>query len=254
MRKIIGFALLFASISLSLKAEEMELPSHKELAHFHFYCAQEDQEVADLIAQRVEGRFVELCDRYHYDPNALIAFYIYPSTQAFHDAIEWSDAPEGVIGSWKIGQIQMVSPNASNTVHSFDSRFLYTPITDLVSVMLQTSYSSAPHWFRLGLACYESGRYIEEGETRKAGCLIMQAFIEKRGDFPVFEDLEDFSTFRQMKLHPYATILVAYIVKNWGFDVILPFLEDFSRFEEILGKTKADFREEWTEFLKKDFF
>lgn len=82
---------------------------------------------------------------------------------------------------------------------------------------------------------------------------MMRSYIEKNGEFPTLEDLHNLYNSKGTRPHAFVATIVDCIVQKWGFDAVLALLEDYSRFEEILGQTQSDFREGWIEFLKETY-
>ncbi len=225
----------------------IHLPFCSKTEHFELYCSENDQKVGMEMVQNLEDRFAEITSRYAFVPPSPLCVVIYPDTKSFHEAIGWPEAPEWLVESWGGGLMQMVSPNDPDNVHSYTSRAHLSPIDTFIGSLLGTRYTTqAPYWLHVGVPLCESGRFIVEEKER--GNRIMKEYIEKNG-FPEIEELENKPFFNKNRLSSFATTLVAFIVKTKGFDTVLELLKDYSRFEEIMGQSKASVREGWIEFL-----
>ncbi len=253
MKKIIFLLLLAMTISFSLKATEgnftINLPFFTATDHFEIYCEEHDRKVSTEMVQDLEKRFADITSRYRFSPESEIRVAVYPDYDSFHKDIGRPDASEWLNESWGEGRILMVSPNASGGAHSYLSRARLAPVDCLVGMILRDKYAQAPYWLLLGTPMYESGRWLSEEKDQ--GKKIVQYHIEGKG-FPEFEKFET-DYYSTERMSPLAATLVSFIARNKGFDAILALLEDYSRFEEIMGQSKDSFRETWIEFVRSTY-
>lgn len=242
-------AFLFLTlITSSLVAQSTTgLPLYKETNHFKLYCTSNDQVFTDDLENKLESFCDTLSHEFNHSLSTKISFYIYPDLSSFHKAIDCPTDGDWIASYMDVDVIKIASPTNP------ESRYPHSSVIKmaeggLVAAFIYNKYShhdSIPRWLHQGIAHYKVNHFSQNTIDS----------LKKEMDLPTLEELESIDktadiAFNQINGFIISQALVQFICENWGWELILNLLEDYSRFEEILNVSKEEFRLQWIEFIK----
>jgi RNA polymerase sigma-70 factor (ECF subfamily) len=234
-----------------LIAQQEELRLYKETEQFKLFCTPVDDTVANEMLQTEEMFFNKLTKEFDHIYSKQVLIYIYPDLKTFHEAINWPDAPDWVIGNTTKDERMTVSPRNPGPAHTYDS-VMRSNINGLVMLYINDKYKNhdaIPRWLCQGVSLYKAHFYSSENIAHK--------LTQNTLALPTLEQLESVdknNTLAFDKLNGFKASfsMVQFIDQKWGWRSILALLEDYSKFEEIVGLTKDEFRDQWISFLKEN--
>lgn len=236
-----GLAILFAQHAFAL-------PRYKETDHFILNCLETDQAATDELALQAENFYDQLTHDLNHNYSQKIEINIYPDVKSFHEATNQPTAPDWIIGKSEGNIIYSVSPLNPGPDHSADSIACSIKTSMTVSFIREkyNNHQSIPRWLHQGVGLYKAHYYPQASK-------IMAKQLDQ---LPTIEDLEKVAKNDSIgfdKLHGFGVSysLIEFIDQKWGWATILRLLEDYSKFDEIIGISKSAFREQWIEYIKQ---
>jgi len=171
------------------------------------------------------------------------AVRIYPTLQAFHEAMGSPDAPSSIVGmAWSDSELRMVSPGNPGPSHDYESMLkvavheLAHCVTARVAVEKE---APASVWLWESIALYEAG------QARDVFALpSMQA-----GQVPRFLGLTQQD--RSADIYQIGYTVADYLIRNWGWEGVRELVLASGDVTEVLGLTEDEFYAGWYEFVSK---
>lgn len=242
MSILLALALLVPAMALPASAASAQLKQQRETEHFVFYCADTDLEALDDLEESFEGCYQRVTTDLGKAPSGKTRVNIYPSLQAFHNAMGRPNDPDWSVGEAKSGAVYMTSPLDPGPQHSYQS-IITVAVHEYVHIVIEQFHRSQPSYLNEGLAAYEAG----QGDNVK---YTVQQDAEKNA-LPSLSTVASLNAFNNSKynIYTYGYAYVEFIVERFGFDKVIALLEGKSR-SEVLGMSESELNEAWLTFLK----
>lgn len=219
----------------------LSLKECEETMHFVLYCTDFDKSVMPLIAAQLENDYERLTSRLQHYPSEKITVEIYPNLQSYHAAIGHQQGYEWLVGGAWSGMMGLVTPLNPGPRHTFDT-IMQTATHELIHLIVdEMSDTEIPVWLNEGIATYESG----QRQTNFA------AWIED--GVPSIADLNFSSGIETGAIYSFSYTIVEFIVREFGYDLLIELVETKGDFEESLGISESDFENAWHQFLLVEY-
>jgi hypothetical protein len=252
---IIIFALLFTQ-SISFQQADFDgaylLKRQHRSRYFEFYSTDQDRPTIQQLSSILETNIRLIRRNLRSESRESIVVEIYPDLTAFHEAIDYPEAPDWATGYAGNGRIQIVSPLNPGPRHSFDTtlRVALHEMTHVITARMATQ--RIPTWLNEGIALYESQTADNIHATLARD--IEQDLIPSLTDLDVELDARDsVSTFVERHGYEYAYTLVEFIVNQYGYDGLIELLKSPLDYRAAFELTEDEFYEGWVGFLHQAY-
>jgi len=230
-----------------LVAQPEELMLYKETDHFKIFCTPIDNIASDEMLTQEELFFNQLVSEFNHTCSKQVQLHIYPDLISFHQAINWPDAPDWVIGHGTHKR-KTVSPRNPGPFHSFN-KVMRANKSALTMLFIQDKYKNKkniPYWFEQGVGLFKADFYANEKLSD-----LLPSDISLLPSLEQLEAVEKYNTKAFDKLNGFRVSfsIIQFIDQKWGWNTILELLENYSQFEEVVGCSKLEFKEQWLSFL-----
>jgi hypothetical protein len=243
--------LVCLTISTSVGQPIDSLKLAKESKHFNFYSTNGDIKVLDTLAITLENNYSGITNHLGIKIDKKITVKVYPDVKTFHEAIDYPDAPDWLVGVCKGGQLMMVSPLNPGSAHTYAS-LMQVIVHEFVH--MATSYARGdkgdtglPRWLSEGYAQYEAGQINDR--IRKIAELSVTAETP-----PTWTQLDTLSVmeFGRMNGYGLSVTIVEFLVVKYGIDKLVLLIKDPEHFETIYGLSKNALENQWIRYLKHE--
>jgi hypothetical protein len=218
----------------------------QESEHFKYYFEAQDETVIPVIKEKLENGYEKIVTDLQLNLAHKIDIRVYPDLIKFHQAINYPDAPDWIVG---VGgsDIKIVSPLNPGSAHSYSYMIDYVLLHEFTHVCtyeINSSISNA--WLLEGIAIYEAGPPFGDSAS------LVKSY-NKFGKLPSFRDLEPFYSFADNNGYNYSITIIDYIVLTYGFDKLLMFLKNPDNYSIFNGCTKAELEVGWQAYFMKKY-
>jgi hypothetical protein len=225
-----------ASITLTKVSDTVDpinpgdsLLTRKKLTdHFSFLYSDMDSISVDLIASRLERSYHKILTDFKMKSIPVTIVRVYPSVKAFHEGINFPDAPPNILATaFGKSDIRMPSPNS---VGSGDSLNLINNIAHEFThcVHLNIDYApNNPRWLWEGVAMFEADWFINPKEID----------VIKNRQFP---SLISLSNGLEYEL---GYVIIEAIKDIWGFDAVIDLIKKRGDVPSVLQLSQEQFEE-----------
>ncbi len=216
-----------------LSAENFGLNQSQASEHFEIFYSQENKEIAQEFLTAAESLYPQLMQDFDHAFENKLEINIFPNILSFQEAYGSKNASQAMVARCGTKFISIVSPLNPGTYHSADSIRTIFQINLIKSVIMQKyGYSNSKNWLVFGIASNKT-----DYQPRSALPDIL----------PTIQEME--SSLEKISGHPSAHSLVHFLIGKYGWEKILQLLENYSLFEEILGKSKEIIYHEWSQTI-----
>ena len=118
---ILASTLLLPAAVAPASAASSGLKQQRETEHFVFYCSDGDVEALDDLEESFEGYYDRVTTDLGRAPSGKTTVNVYPSVQAFHNAMGRPNDPDWCVGEAKHGRVYMTSPLNPGSHHDYGS-------------------------------------------------------------------------------------------------------------------------------------
>lgn len=224
------------------------LELYKETPQFRLYCAPLCRADAQDMLFCLEQYMHKISADFNHIYSETINVYIYPDLACLHRSIGWPDAPDWVIGSYDHHSMHTVCLCNPGPVHTRETVMVSRHV-GLITLFIRDLYphhAVIPRWLHQGVGLYKAGYFSKESIIKLKDHLP---------NLPTLEQLEkidksDGAAFNALNGFLVSYALVGFIDQRWGWSVIRQLLQDYDKFEQILGMNKQQFRQQWLHFVE----
>lgn len=216
--------------------------------NFDFYSKKQDVKVLDDLSKVLESNYLRLCKNMQTRFDSKIDVFIYPETKAFHKAINYSDAPDWVVGAAGKNVLKMVSPLNPGSVHSYESlmkAIVHELAHTVVLNLRKQGLVGLPNWLNEGFAYYEANQLTEA--NRK----IIHSKLLKN-TIPSWNELKNANTseFGDMGGYGISATIIEFLIETNGYEKLKQFIIEPENVEEIYKISEKDLELMWLKYLK----
>lgn len=207
--------------------------------HFEFYCNDTDEKCLDKLNQLLDENYLRITTDLGVRISRVTRVYIFPDLETFHNEIGQPDAADSLVGLEYLHAIYMVSPLYRGDM---DTYYEILPVivhefTHIAFSYVNADYQTVPKWLDEGIAMFEAKQ--DPGFFSVTDC-------------PTLNELDtDYDSFVKINGYAYSYTIIAYIIKEFGWEKLRGLIDSASDFETILGVTKAEFYTHWVAYLKE---
>jgi len=222
-----------------------------ETDHFYIYHYGEDSQTLLDVVNALEGSFTRLVNIFaagleanKVDLSERVKVTIYPNQQAFHQAINYHNPPDWIVGTASGGHIKIVSPANPGPSTNYD-RMLTVVVHEFVHIVVNAAYATLhniPEYLSEGLASYYSF------QARGLQNLVRNAV--KDNNFPDMNTVFAMNT--SNGAYSYGHAFVEYVVEEYGTDTLLEYIQK-QRIETVFDLSLSVFNDEWLAYLVKTY-
>ncbi|MFC1898671.1 serine hydrolase, partial [Candidatus Cloacimonadota bacterium] len=202
-------------------------------AHFELYSEKKDRKVLENLSEILERNYKVVTDHMSTEFEDKIRVYIYPDLKSFHKAINYSEAPDWVVGAAGRNELKMVSPLNPGSVHSYESLMQAIVHEFAHTVVLNIREHGAvglPNWLNEGYAYYEADQ-LTQSDRKSIQASLMNNTI------PTWNEIKEANTanFGDMGGYGISASIVEFLVHSYGFNKLKLFIVEPEKVERIYG-------------------
>jgi hypothetical protein len=218
---------------------------HKSTKSHHFIVHYQKSDkicVNDLI-NILENNYQRIIDDLNYiDDLEKIEIFMYPDINSFHDAIDYPDAKDWLVGLTKFGNIYITSPLNPGSFHDYDSilKIAVHEFTHVISFKINSDLVRGNRWLSEGVAFYEAQQMDDKSKK------ILQESISNNS-IPSLIDLQ--TDFNRIDSYPMSYTIIEYIIKTYDYNSLNQLIRNPRDFENIFGLSHSEFQKNWISFL-----
>ncbi len=217
----------------------------KESEHFIFSYEAPDSGIVDSIMNRLERCYPRITGDLQLTITLKTKVHIYPTLQAFHDAIGWSNAPDWLVGMGT-SEIFAVSPLNPGPVHTYREMLENVFIHEFTHICTGRINTALPSWLSEGFACYEGGPYYSTASVRTAYASL--------GRIPSLDELgASYNNFVSLGGYPFSLTIARFAIGRYGMDAMRRFIIRPYDFSVFAGATKDQFQLDWYEYVREKY-
>jgi hypothetical protein len=237
MRKFLLFLILYSLLINNIYALQTESD------HFIYYYEAPDTSIIDTIIFHLENNFDRITRDLQVTISSKIKVHIYPTLQAFHNAIGQPDAPGWLVGT-AYTEIFVVSPLNPGPNHSYDEMVNSVIVHEFTHVCTYKINGNIPIWLAEGFALYEAGPYYSKASVVSA--------YNSNSKIPSLDDLSyNFDNFTKLGGYPFSLTIARFIVEDYGMGAMRTFIRFPNDYSVFGGLTKSQFQDKWFEYVNK---
>jgi hypothetical protein len=216
--------------------------------HFDFYSNKSDYKVLDSLANILEKNYLVITDHLQTIFTKRINVYIYPDLKSFHDAINFPDAPDWVVGAASKNELKMVTPLNPGSAHTFES-LMQAIVHEFAHIVIlnlrEQGLVGLPKWLNEGYAFYEAHQLKDNIRT-----VIKTKLADKTA--PSWSQLNQAGTveFGNMDGYELSSTIIEFLVKYYGYDDLRRIIISPDKIEEICGTSLENLQIMWLKYLK----
>ena len=214
-------------------------PQTKESDHFIINHYNEAPSTINEVLETLENNYKRITSLLQVVLPEKSVLYIYPSIEAFHQAIGETDIQDWRAGRFDNGTIKMVSPNNPGTEHDYNS-IMAIAIHELVHLAAAEVNRHAPDYIAEGVATYLAGQDENIGEFIASDI--------KSGDFPTMAQLRSMTD----EIYHYGYAFIDYVVYKYGYDGMLK-LYKTADIKKAFDIDDDEFHKSWKAYLIEAF-
>lgn len=214
-----------------------------ETNHFIFYSNEQDMECLEDLSNTLKNNYSRVTDILKTSLDKKIDVYIYSDLSTYHKAINQPNAPNTFFADADSNSIRMVNPLVLD-IYTYPI-IMKSVVHELVHVVIHNINSNIPKSLDEGIATYLAGN--NEGVDQ----IITEVKAGKK--IPTIRDLDtDAITFSKIGGYEFSYLLIEYTVKTYGYDKLIAFIKEPTKFDEIFGISLDDFEKEWIDYIMKN--
>ncbi|MFC1887202.1 serine hydrolase [Candidatus Cloacimonadota bacterium] len=218
-------------------------------SHFNFYSEEKDQEVLIDLSEVLERNYNIITSHMSTEFEEKINVYIFPDINSFHQAINYPEAPDWVVGAAGRNALKMVTPLNPGSVHSYESLMQAIVHEFAHAVVLNIREHGAiglPNWLNEGYAYYEAAQLTDAHRQT-----IQISLAQNK--LPTWEDIKQADTVRfgEMGGYELSASIIEFLVQSYGFDKLRQFILEPESAEKIYGVTEEDLENMWLVHLRR---
>lgn len=182
--------------------------------NFNYYSKKEDSKVLKELSTILESNYLRITKNMSTSFNSKIDVLIYPDLKTFHNAINYPDAPDWVVGAASKNELKMVSPLNPGSEHSYES-LMKAIVHELAHTVVlnfrKQGLVGLPNWLNEGYAYYEAGQRTEnEFHT------IQSNLLNK--EIPSWQELRDANTsqFGDIGGYGISATIIEFLIESYG--------------------------------------
>lgn len=216
--------------------------------NFDFYSKKQDIEILEDLSKVLENHYSRMIKDMQTSFDSKIDVFIYPDTKAFHRAINFSDAPDWVVGAASKNELKMVSPLNPGSAHSYES-LMKAIVHELAHTVVlnfrKQGLVGLPNWLNEGFAYYEANQ-LTEAERK----IIYSNLI--KNSIPSWNELKKANTseFGDMGGYGISATIIEFLVESNGLERLKQYIIEPKNVEKIYKISEKDLELMWLKYLK----
>ncbi len=241
---------LFPAIPQLSGQNKDSLSLSKESTHFEFYSTRDDIQVLDSLATALETNYSRITDHLGIQFDRKIKVKVFPNVKVFHEAINYPNAPDWVVGTWNTDGLMVVSPLNPGSSHTYES-LMQVIVHEFVHIAVYYSLGGSgmnklPKWLSEGYAMYESGQMNQT--VRRS----VKASLSQKAP-PTWTQLDAASMmeFGNMNGYGFSGAIVEFLINAYGIDKLASMIKEPDNIEMIYGLPKDTLEKQWVNYLKE---
>lgn len=210
---------------------------------FEFWGLPSEQQAADVLIAELSYNYNRIADSLNTSLSHKIKVYVYQDLQTYHDAINWSDAPDWVVGNASgDDRIDMVTPYNPGPDHDYDSILLvvtHEMVHNFINYISNGNY--IPKWLHEGTAVYLAEQH------QNGFCFPIN---NNNGIIPTLDELNDGNTFGSIGGYQITPTIAEFISEVFGGSEMLSQLMSSGMDYSVLGlSSQQEFQDEWNQYV-----
>ena len=241
---------LFPAIPQLSGQNKDSLSLSKESTHFEFYSTRDDIQVLDSLATALETNYSRITDHLGIQFDRKIKVKVFPNVKVFHEAINYPNAPDWVVGTWNTDGLMVVSPLNPGSSHTYES-LMQVIVHEFVHIAVYYSLGGSgmnklPKWLSEGYAMYES---CQMNQTVRRS---VKASLSQKAP-PTWTQLDAASMmeFGNMNGYGFSGAIVEFLINAYGIDKLASMIKEPDNIEMIYGLPKDTLEKQWVNYLKE---
>lgn len=217
--------------------------------HFNFYSKKNDIQVLESLSTILENNYLRITKDMQTHFKSKVDVFIYPDLKSFHNAINYPEAPDWVVGAASKSELKMVSPLNPGSAHSYES-LMKAIVHELAHTVVlnyrKQGLAGIPNWLNEGYAYYTADQLTEDERKVISSNLL-------KNKTPTWDELERASNFEFGDMGGYriSATIIEFLIKSYGLDKLKQFINTPNNVNQIYGMPKKDLEILWLEFLNK---
>jgi hypothetical protein len=229
---------LFVAFLVSVQWLIGEVPplDHKIASeHFQLACSDDDVSIASTLIENAERAYAKYAIDFQQTPDRPIELFVYPSVEAFQEAMGLHNAPRWMVAHATDHSIHIVSPSNPGPAHNKKNLTMILRLEVAEAFINNLSMSvNPPHWLHFGFAANEAGYFFK----RLSSSVPSLELLEK----------PDGEEFGNAGGYQWSYLFVSYIETKYGKEKVLQLLRNADRFEEIIGLSQEQLYQQWLQW------
>lgn len=227
-KKLLAAFILLRSVLFAQAIEVCESSEHFEIA-----CESNDCLIAHELIEMAESFYPQLRIDFNHTFIKKLKINIFPNLTAFHEAIEWIEAPQWVVAKANDKEVDIVSPLNPGSFHS-EQTIKKIFMLNIVKAFIYQKFgvTGRPFWVVFGVASNK----IDYNSSNKLPEILPSLQQLEESNCKEFGEIGGFQC---------AQSFISFIEKKYGWEKILQFLTNYNAFEQVTGISKEYIYDEW---------
>lgn len=242
---VIGVILLLNLVSCGKKDDSNSVTFKKESDHFEFYSTDKDKEVLSDLEKALEDNYNRISEDLDVNLERKIKVNIYPDIEQFHNEVDMGSTEEWFVGAAKNGEIFMVSPLNSGSIHNYDS-LLQVIVHEYTHIIVGEINNYTDTYLNEGIAVVESKQVSDRAMKEYL------KYVTHSNKLPSIDDMKNnYSNLEQ----PYAVSggFVDFLLNKYGYEIVINIIKEPEKIENILGEDKQTLLEGWEKYIIENY-
>jgi hypothetical protein len=217
----------------------------RDSKHFILFFEAQDTIVIDTIIKTLEYGYTKVTADLQMQLYSKTKVHIYPDIYQLHQAINWPDAPDWLVGVGTT-EIFVVSPLNPGPAHTYKEILNNVFIHEFTHICTNQICNYLPIWLSEGFSCYEGGPYYKKSS-------IVAAY-KRLGKIPSLDELNSsYDNFVSLDGYGFGLTIAKFMVETFGMDATREFIYEPNDFSVFSGISKDEFENEWFEYVRSNY-
>ena len=226
---------------------ERMLTYYYQTKHFDFECSPLDSAQIPALGNYLEGKMKSLLYDFKLGNLPRIKIRVYPSYDAYHNAVLTPNAPKWQRGrAWDKDEIRMLSPITVKEETGEDVQLNHVVLHEFIHCIHLNMVKDGvrvPGWLWEGIAMYKGCcQWVEN--PKKLDYI-------KNGRRPTLKQIEKDRT-DQMK-YDLGYFIIKFLDQEHGWEKVLQLIHSNGQIKEILGVSENDFQKDFYDYIEANY-